>query len=145
MLATSKWQKNTSSSTQEYIKGVQNPKKSWGKECCESADRYKAGVDKAHTKDALRRGVIKAGGKTWSAKTLQKGPTRFAQGVIGAGDDYGAGFAPYHNAIPSIIMPTRYPRGDPRNINRCGAVCIELGKVKTGMQAIGDAGVCPKD
>lgn len=139
-----RWQRNTSSSTQDYIKGVKNPKRSWGKECCESADRYKKGVDRAHTKDALRRGVIKAGGRKWLTKTLQKGPTRFAQGVIGAGGAYARGYAPYHSHFPSIMLPKRFPRGDPRNIGRVGAVTVAMSRVKMGMAGTGKV-TCPDD
>lgn len=142
MLTTSKWTRRTSGSTQDYIDGIKKPKKSWGKTTCEAADCYKAGVDKAHTKDALRRGVIKAGGQKWLEKTLRKGPTRFAQGVAGASDSYARGYAPYHSHFPGIQMGPRFRRGDPRNINRCKAVNTAFGQIKAGKTTTGKV-TCP--
>jgi hypothetical protein len=137
-----RWKKNASQAGKDYEDGIRNPRRSWGKATCEAQDCYKAGVDKAHIKDALRRGAIKAGGRKWLTKTLLKGPTRFAQGVLLAGDDYGAGFAPYREAIKRTPLQGRFPRGDPRNINRCSTLCTALGRAKAG-KAITDRVTCP--
>lgn len=139
-----RWRKRTAESTEEYKRGIKNPKRSWGKCTCEAAARYKAGVDKAHIKDRLRRGVIKAGLTKWKTRTLLKGPTRFAEGVYGAGDVYAEGYKPYHTRFPSIFMPKRYRRGDPRNIDRCKVVCAEFGRVKVG-RAPTKKVTCPED
>jgi hypothetical protein len=137
-----RWKKNTSQAGKDYEDGIRNPKRSWGKTTCEAADRYKAGIDKAHIKDALRRGVIRAGGRKWLEKTLRKGPTRFAQGVSTAGGTYESGYIKYHKIIKRTSLPGRFPRGDPRNINRCSTLCTALGRAKAG-KAITDRVTCP--
>lgn len=137
-----RWKRNTSQAAKDYENGIKNPKRSWGKTTCEAADCYKAGVDKAHIKDALRRGVIKAGTGKWKKKTLLKGPTRFAQGVSTGGGAYAGGYVKFHNVIKRTPLPGRYPRGDPRNINRCSTICTALGRAKTG-KATTDRVTCP--
>ena len=138
-----RWQKRTADASEEYVKGVKNPKRSWGKCTCEAQDRYKAGIDQAHNRGAFRKGVKKTGSRGWKAKTLWKGPARFADGVHGAGDSYARGYKPYHTHFPSIRMPTRFPRGDPRNIQRCAAVTSAFGMLKVG-KPTADKTICPE-
>jgi len=79
---------------------------------------YKASVDAAHSKGPFDKGVKNAGAKKWQEKALAKGPSRFAEGVYLAGDDYEAGFAPYREAISRVDLGPRFPKRDPRNIDR---------------------------
>ena len=137
-----RWQQRTAEASEEYKRGVENPRRSWGKSTCEAQDRYKAGVDKAHSQGFFAKGVMKARTKKWQDKALTKGPGRFAEGVHGAGDAFAEGYKPYHSHFPSIFMPKRFPRGDPRNLERCKAVCTGFGKLKVGKEPTGKI-VCP--
>lgn len=139
-----RWSKNTASATQDYINGVKKPKRSWGCECCNSANRYKAGTDTAHRRGAFRRGVKKAGRGRWLTKTLLKGPTRFFQGAADGANAYERGYKPYHSHFPSIFLPKRFPRGDPRNLARNRSVCTAMGRVKMDMAGPGKV-TCPDD
>jgi hypothetical protein len=137
-----RWGKNTIQSRKNYEDGIRNPKRSWGKECCNSANRYKAGVDAGYLRKAFQRGVKKKGTRGWFIPSIRKGPTRFAQGVAGAGDNYARGYKPYHAHFPSIQMGPRFRRRDPRNINRCKAVNIAFGRLKVGKTPTGRV-TCP--
>lgn len=137
-----RWKKRTAEASEEYKKGIENPKRPWAKTTCEAKDCYKAGVDKAHARGAYAKGVKKKGQAGYLTKTLLKGPGRFASGVAGAGDSYAKGFAPYHKGFPGIQMPKRFPRGDPRNIQRCSAVTSVFGRIKIGIAGAGDE-TCP--
>jgi len=139
-----RWQSHTAAATEDYKIGIQNPRRPWGRCTCEAADRYKAGVDKAHSRGAYARGVKRVGFVRWKSRTLRKGPTRFSEGVAGAGDDYARGYKPYHAHFPSIFLPKRYPRGDPRNIDRVKTVCSEFGRLKVGKAPAGKV-ACPED
>jgi len=83
-------------------------------------------VDAAHAKGLFAKGVKKAGTSKWRSKALAKGPTRFAEGVYLAGDDYEAGFAPYREAIAAVDLGPRFPKRDPRNIDRVRKVVEAL-------------------
>jgi len=76
--------------------------------------------------------VAKAGSSKWKEKALKKGPGRFAEGVYIAGPDYEKGFAPYHAAIERVELGPRFPRRDPRNLERVKRIVDALVEEKVG-------------
>jgi hypothetical protein len=76
--------------------------------------------------------VKKAGTKKWQEKALKKGPGRFAEGVYIAAPDYEKGFAPYRDAIERTDLGPRFPRRDPRNLDRVKRIVDALVKEKIG-------------
>lgn len=121
-----KWTRVTPGRTEDYKIGVQNPRRDWADETTAAAAIYKAGVDAAHAKGLFVKGVTKAGTSKWQKKSLQKGPGRFAEGVYVAGPDYEAGFAPYREAIAAVDLGPRFPKRDPRNLDRVKRVVDAL-------------------
>lgn len=121
-----KWTRVTPQRTEDYRIGVTHPRRDWEKETEAAAGIYKAGVDAAHAKGLFAKGVKKAGTAKWQKKALAKGPTRFAEGVYLAGDDYETGFAPYREAIAAVDLGPRFPKRDPRNIERVKKVVDAL-------------------
>lgn len=113
-----KWTRVTPGRTEDYKLGIQNPKRDWAEEATAAVANYKAGVDAAHAKGLFVKGIAKAGTAKWKDKALKKGPGRFAEGVYIAGPDYEKGFAPYHAAIEKVDLGPRFPRRDPRNLER---------------------------
>lgn len=126
-----KWTRVTPGRTEDYKLGVTNPKRDWGTEAAAAKDNWKAGIDAAASKNMFQKGVEKAGSKKWQNKALAKGPGRFAEGVYLAGADYERGFAPYRDAIASTDIGPRFPRRDPRNIERVKRIVDALVAVKT--------------
>ena len=121
-----KWARVTPQRTQDYQLGVQNPKRDWAEEASAAKGNWKAGVDVAANKDMFSKGVLKAGSSKWKKGALEKGPGRFAEGVMIAAPDYEKGFAPYREAIDRADIGPRFPRRDPRNLNRVKAVVDAL-------------------
>jgi len=132
MAIKEKWTRVTPLRTQDYTLGIQNPKRDWETETLAASDNWKLGVDQAQAKGLFPKGVRKAGSGKWKAKALAKGPTRFAEGVYLADDDYAKGFAPYHAAIERADLGPRFPRRDPRNIERVRRVVEALVAEKLG-------------
>lgn len=137
-----KWTIRTSRATEEYKRGVKNPRRSWAKCACEAGETYKHGVDWAYGRGAFQKGVKKSGSKKWQAKSLSKGAGRFFRGVIDGRNNYERGFKPYHSHFPGIRLPSRFPRGDPRNLARCRTVCNEMGRLKMRLTGTGKV-KCP--
>ena len=121
-----KWARVTPQRTQDYQIGVQNPKRDWAEEAAAAKGNWKAGVDTAATKNMFEKGVLKAGSSKWKKGALEKGPGRFAEGVMIAAPDYEKGFAPYREAIDRADIGPRFPRRDPRNLNRVKAIVDAL-------------------
>ena len=113
-----KWTRVTPGRTEDYKLGIQNPRRDWAEETLQAEGNYKAGVDAAQAKGLFVKGVTKAGTAKWKEKSLKKGPGRFAEGVYIAGPDYEKGFAPYHAAIERVDLGPRFPKRDPRNLER---------------------------
>ena len=127
-----KWTRVTPGRTEDYKLGIKNPKRDWATEAKAAKDTYKAGVDAAHAKNLYAKGIEKAGSKKWEDRALTKGPGRFAEGVYIAGDDYVKGFQPYHEAIARATLPPRFPKRDPRNLERVRAIVNALIEEKVG-------------
>lgn len=127
-----KWTRVTPMRQEDYKLGIQNPKRDWEQETLAAEANWKAGVDAAAAKGLFPKGVSKAGTKKWQRKALDVGPGRFAEGVYKGGDDYAAGFAPYREAISRVDLGPRFPRRDPRNLERVRRVVEALVAEKVG-------------
>jgi len=127
-----KWTRVTPGRIEDYKIGIQNPKRDWEEEALEAKGNWKAGIDAAAAKDLFAKGIKKAGTEKWKKNALKKGPGRFAEGVYIAGDDYAEGFKPYREAIAAVDLGPRFPRRDPRNLERVKRVVEALIATKLG-------------
>ncbi len=127
-----KWTRVTPGRTEDYKIGIKNPRRDWADETEAAKGNWKAGIDAAHAKNLFAKGVSAAGTKKWQDKALQKGPGRFAEGVIMAGPDFQKGFAPYHAALERADLGPKYPRRDPRNLARVKVVVDTMIEEKLG-------------
>lgn len=127
-----KWAEKAAASSGEYELGVRNPKIDWAAATAGAVDSYKAGITASLTNDSYKKGVQRAGTAAWQKGAIEKGTARFGPGVQVAQPDYEKGFAPFHKAIESTTLPTRYARRDPRNIERVRVMNIAMAAVKTG-------------
>lgn len=121
-----KWSRVTPQRQADYDAGVKSPLKSWQSGAEKAKDSWAAGVQSAISNDMFSKGVRKAGDAKWSRKTIEVGIGRWGPGVRAAGQDYADGFAPYQQVISGITLPPRYPKGDPRNIDRVAAIANAL-------------------
>lgn len=128
----SKWTRVTPGRADDYKSGIQNPRRDWATQAAASESNYKAGVDAAQAKGMFKKGVESAGSSKWKEKSLSKGPSRFAEGVYSSGNDYQKGFQPYHDAIKAANLGPRFPRRDPRNLQRVANVVAAITAVKVG-------------
>jgi len=127
-----KWTRVTPGRTEDYKIGVQNPRRDWETEAKGAKDNWKAGIDAAHGRNLFEKGVTKAGTGKWRDRALKKGPGRFAEGVYIAGPDYEKGFSPFHSAIERVDLGPRFPKRDPRNLERVKRVVDALIEEKVG-------------
>jgi len=127
-----KWTRVTPTRADDYTKGVQAPKRDWATEAVAAKGNWKAGIDAAAAKDLFAKGVSNAGTPKWKAKALALGPGRFAEGVYQGGADYAKGFAPFQAAIAAVDLGPKFPRRDPRNLDRVKKVVTALVEAKVG-------------
>jgi hypothetical protein len=127
-----KWARVTPMRSDDYKLGVSNPKKDWLSSTKAANESWKKAIQEAASKDRFSKGLDAAGTEKWKAKAATKGVDRWGPGVQVAQSDYERGFAPYAEAIASTTLPPRYPKGDPRNIDRVAALAKALRAKKVG-------------
>ena len=127
-----KWTRVTPGRSEDYKLGIANPRRDWQQATAAGEGNWKAGTDAAAAKGLFGKGVSAAGSKKWQEKALKKGPGRFSEGVYTAGPDYSKGFAPYREAISRIDLGPKFPRRDPRNIDRVRKVVDAMVAEKLG-------------
>jgi len=121
-----KWSVVTPGRTEDYRAGVENPRRDWGTATAAAEGAYEAGVTQAIAKKRFGKGVKAAGTEKWQRGAVEKGTARWGPGVTMARDLYGRNFAPYRDAIERVILPARYAKRDPRNLERVKAVVNAL-------------------
>ena len=131
-MTAEKWSRVTPQRQQDYVTGIQAPRTPWAAASKAAEERYKAGVAEAAQRGAFGKGITAAGDQRWQQKALAKGPSRFAEGVAMSAPDYQAAVQPYLDTIAATVLPPRYPKGDPRNLERTKAITTALRKRKTG-------------
>lgn len=121
-----KWSRVTPQRRPDYEYGIQNPRRDWAEAASAANDSWKSGVAAAAAADRFGKGVKKVGTSKWKDRSIKKGPSRFAEGVIIGRPDYQKAFAPFADTIKGTTLPARFPKGDPRNIERVAAIATAL-------------------
>lgn len=131
-LVAEKWARVTPQRSEDYKLGVQNPRTPWAASAAAANERYKTGVQESIARNGYAKGVQQAGDQKWQTKSLAKGPSRFAEGVALSAPEYQAAVQPYLDTIAATVLPARFAKGDPRNIERVRVLAMALRKKKTG-------------
>jgi len=127
-----KWKRKVAGASEDYRDGVTNPKSDWQTETLKAEARYKTGVTQAASEGRFGKGVSKAGTEKWKKGALEKGVTRWPEGVAQAEDEYRSGMGDVLNTIAGVTLPARGPKGDPRNYERVKAIGDALHRKKIG-------------
>lgn len=130
---SAKWARVAAVSEEEYRNGIENPRKDWATETAKAEASYKTGVTQAATAGRFGKGVKRVGTSKWRDNSLQKGPSRWSQGISLSTLAYEKGFAPFRDALERLKLPERGPKGDPKNIQRVAAVAKALHDKKLEM------------
>jgi len=132
-----KWSRVTPGRTRDYTDGIETPRRDWADATTAATENWEAGVQEAIAQDRFRFGVRNAGTRKWREKTLLKGPNRWAEGVRISAPDFREGFDPYRDEIERINLPPRYPRGDPRNLERVRIISERLHQLRLDLMRRG--------
>lgn len=121
-----KWGSVTPQRTAYYEQGVERPLNDWETNTAAAEDAYSQGVQRAAAEGRFGRGVAEAGTEKWRRKATTVGVQRWGPGVQVAEDDFSRGFSRYRDVIEATTLPPRYPRGDPRNMERSATMARAL-------------------
>lgn len=123
-----KWASRASGAGADYASGVRAPRRSQSAAAIAAKENYKAGVTLAISEGRFEKGLQKAGDAKWLKGATEKGEQRFTQGVLGTQQEYAAGFAPFAQALTSLSLAPRGPKGT--NYGRVQAVGEALRNAK---------------
>ena len=131
--AGEKWARRAATATEDFITGVENPRTDWKQATMAAAKNQEAGVMESIKNKSFEKGVSNAGSEKWRNKTIEKGSQRYAAGVQDGQSDYDTAIAPYLSTIEATTLPPRFPKGDPRNLDRVKVITLALRKKKLGL------------
>jgi len=126
-----KWARRSASASGEYQTGVEQTPASWAAASTAAEKNYVAGVTAAASAGRFGKGVNKAGDAKWKKNAVEKGPTRYAQGVGVAQGDYASQVGPFLEVISRTDLPPRGPVGADQNYMRVNAIGKALRAAKT--------------
>lgn len=119
--AAEKWARVTQSRQNDYQTGVQGAGQRYQEGVSGAADIYAAGVQQAINEGRYSMGVAGKAGR-YVAKASGIGPARWAQGISGSRSDYEGGVGRTFQAVASVSLPPKGPKGSPGNLQRVAAV-----------------------
>jgi len=128
--SATKWARVSAAAQGEYEAGVRAPRRDWMAATLAAESAHTAGMQAALADKRFAKGVKKSGTANWQQNAIEKGPSRYAQGVQLAAGKYESGFKPYADVIKRLVLPTRGPKGDPANIQRVSVVATALHNAK---------------
>ena len=126
-----KWARRSASAAGEYQAGVEQTPKSWATAAGAAEKNYVAGVTAAAGAGRYGKGINKAGDAKWKKGAVEKGPTRYAQGVGVAQADFASQVGPFLEVIGRTDLPPRGPVGSEGNYMRVNAIGKALRAAKT--------------
>ena len=129
-LIAEKYGRVTPARAADFEAGVKAPMEDWGAKTAAAEGNYTEGVQAAIGNKSFGKGVAKAGTVKWQRKTIEVGVGRWGTGVRAGQPDYQAGFDPYAKVIAGTVLPPRFPKGDPRNIDRVNSMAKALHDAK---------------
>lgn len=114
----------------DYTTAVQStPAGKWETNAAAGAQNWADGLQAAIASGRFATGVNGKDG-VWRTNTTSKGPTRYAQGVAGAGPAFQKGMQPVLDTLTALTLGPSGPRGDERNKQRALQVMDALHKMR---------------
>lgn len=127
-----KFVRNASAAGGDYAEGVKQAGGDWESATKASGDNWAAGVQQAIGDKRFEKGVSEAGASKYVERASTLGANRYPQGVAVAEGAWAKGAQPHLDAMKSLDLPPRRPKGDPANQNRAAIVASRNRAIKLG-------------
>ena len=116
----------------DYTSGIENSGAEWETQTKASEGNFEAGVQQAIADKRFGKGVSAAGQAKFVLRAKTLGSQRYGPGIQASEADFAKGVGPSIEALRSLDLPPRRPKGDPGNMARAQAVAARLRGVKLG-------------
>jgi hypothetical protein len=125
-----KYGRVTPARASDFEAGVKAPLENWEEKTRAAESSYELGVQTAIGNKSFGKGVTSAGNAKWQRKAIEVGVGRWGTGVRAGQPDYQKGFEPFRGVIEATALPPRFPKGDPRNLDRVNVLAKALHDAK---------------
>lgn len=130
-----KWVRVSQVSGTSYEEGIRNPTSDWKQQTQAAAANYKAAMAASLANDSFTKAVGKSSSANWQKNAIDKGVTRWPEGIRLGSENYAKGFAPFRDTIQQLQLPPRGPKGSPGNIARVAKLAEALHNKKVQLMA----------
>jgi len=131
-MVAAKWRRRVEGASEDYKAGVQAKGGRWQQAADAASGSFKTAISAADIEARFKTGIAKAGQAKYLKRATAVGPDRYAQAAPVAEPDFSSGVQPYLQAIASVDLPARGPRGSAQNYNRVKPIGDALSKLRTG-------------
>lgn len=121
-----KYVQRASAAGQAYTDGINNPRQDYVAATVASANSWSAGVQQAINDGRFVKGVQVKGAAKWQQRSSTVGAQRYPGGISAGQNAYSTGIQPFLQALSTLNLPPRQPKGDPANLQRVAAVTTAL-------------------
>lgn len=126
-----KYKSKTAAAGGDYSEGIKFPKRDQAEAAAAAADNWQQGVSAAGVKERFASEAGSSGAKYLKNATTI-GPRRYTEGTANAVDEFGKNVQGALSVIAATELPARFPKGDPRNLDRVRVLNENLRKHKVG-------------
>lgn len=134
---SSKWVRVSSVAGQSYAEGIANPANDWKVATQAGVANYKAAMQDSLAKDTFSKSISRSTTANWQKNAIDKGVSRWPEGIRLGSENYAKGFAPYRDIIANLTLPPRGPKGAAGNIQRVAKLAEALHNKKVQMSTAG--------
>lgn len=127
-----KWRRRVEGAADDYKAGVQTKGSRWQAATDAASGTFKTAISSPDMENRYKAGIAKAGQAKYTRRAIAVGPDRYSQAAPVAEQDFSSGMAPVLQAIASVDLPPRGPRGSVQNYNRVKPIGDALSKLRTG-------------
>lgn len=116
----------------DYAQGVAGAGQDWQTNTLAAESNYEQGVTASIADKRFGKGVGAAGAQKYTENATKLGPQRFQTGVANAENAYARGVQPHLDAMKSLDLPPRGPKGSAQNQQRAQVVAARNRAIKLG-------------
>lgn len=128
--ASEKFGRRGSQAGQDYEQGVSDSSDSdWQEGAVNGQDNWATGVQDAISNGSYETGVRNPNA-SWQQRSLELGSQRFGQGIQAATGKYETAVEPFFQALESLSLDPRGPRGSEQNFQRAQQVGRRLHELR---------------
>lgn len=125
-----KWRRRVEGASEDYVAGISTKGGKWQPAAAAASGNYRTAVSAAGIEDRFKAGIARSAAK-YLRRASELGGPRFAQAAPIAEPEYAARFGPFLQAIGTVDLPPRGPRGSPGNRLRSAPIGDALFKLRT--------------